>query len=63
MHTKEEGNKTRNQEKNQSVETNPDMTKMMGFKSKDFKTSIINLINKLKHIKGKLGRMRRELEI
>lgn len=43
-----------NQEKNQSIETNREMTETMEFADKDFKTSLINLTKKLKDIKESL---------
>lgn len=54
VHKKKQENKTHNEEKNQSVETNLDVTEMMGFKDKDFKTSILNLIHKWKDIQESL---------
>lgn len=49
MHTKRQENKTHNQEKNQSIETNPEMRDDKNHK--DLKTGITNLISKPKDMK------------
>lgn len=56
-HVEKQENITYNQEKNQSIKSDPEMTEMMKLADKDFITAIINTVKDVKEnisvIKGK----------
>lgn len=51
-------NVTHNQKKNQSIETEPDMTKIMELTDKNFKT----IINLLKNVEENMNMMKEKIE-
>lgn len=52
-------NVTHNNKKNQSIETEPEMTKMMILTDKNFKTAIINL---LKNVEENMHKIKKTME-